>query len=46
VTTFHGRRVHLLQAPTQCRRSWLFRQVNRPYAGKTLIAYDRVPCVA
>jgi hypothetical protein len=41
----HGRRVHLIEAPTSCHGSWLFEQVTTTYRGEKLVATDRVPCV-
>ena len=41
----HGRRVHLIEAPTSCHGSWLFEQVATSYRGEKRVATDRVPCV-
>ena len=40
-----GRAVHYTVAPTTCRGSWLFEQVNTSYGGAREVATDRMPCV-
>jgi len=40
-----GRAVHYTVAPTTCRGSWLFEQINTSYAGAREVATDRMPCV-
>jgi hypothetical protein len=37
--------VHYTVAPTTCRGSWLFEQINTSYSGAKEIATDRMPCV-
>jgi hypothetical protein len=45
VVRVRGRAVHYTVAPTTCRGSWLFEQINTSYSGAKQIATDRMPCV-
>lgn len=40
------KRVHFLEAPRRCRRSWTFQFIATRYSGRRMIASDRVPCAS